>query len=154
MAHAAAPQHFLYFLPLPQGQGSFLENLPSSLVNFVSAANAMNNDSLVFRLGFVNDPPVASTQFEESFPVPAERQRGNLIEVIHKPLDPFHNPLLDRRIKLCQIILSLWSNQKPPACHANSVLILFENLGKVPQLPFLFRLQRLLKPEDCFPAQG
>ena len=26
------PQHFLYFLPLPQGQGSFLPTLGSSLV--------------------------------------------------------------------------------------------------------------------------
>src|SRR3989338_5984069 len=100
--YAAAPQHFLYFLPLPQRQGSLQRNLHSPLVNFVSAANAVNNHSLVLRRSFVNDPPVAHAQLEESFPVPAERQRGNIFKVIHKPLDPAHNPRLDRRISFAR----------------------------------------------------
>lgn len=113
----------------------------------------MDDHTLAFRFGFVDDPPVTRAQLEESFPVPAEREWGNLFEVFHKPFDPVDNSPLDRTIQFCQVLFGLRGNQKPPASHLNSLLIFFENLGKFLQLPFPFGFQRLLKPEGRFPAQ-
>ena len=103
-------------VPQPEGR-DHCRNLPPALVNFVSMADAMNNYPLVLRFGFVDDPPVARAQLEESFPLSTERQGRDLLEVLHKPCEPFDNSPLDRAIKLCQVLLGLWGNQKPPASH-------------------------------------
>lgn len=39
------PQHFLYFLPLPQGQGSFGLTFPSDLITFWAGQSSTSNTS-------------------------------------------------------------------------------------------------------------
>lgn len=100
-----------------------LVKLFSSFVNFIPPADLVYDDRHVRIFYLINHTPVANPKFKKSFPRLTERERGNVIKILLKPLELFCDPLPHRHIQSFQIRLRFLRNDKPPFTHTGSINI-------------------------------